>query len=333
MITDLIHRERLAHLPTPLEFLQRFSAHLGGPRIWMKRDDCTGLAGGGNKTRKLEYLVAAARAEGADTLVTFGALQSNHARQTAAAAAKAGFSCVLILMRRVRWQSTTYESGGNLLLDRVLGADVRIANDPAESREILRALQREAQENGRQLYVIPTGGSSPVGALGYARCAEELDHDFRVNDLNVAAVMHATSSTGTQAGLLAGFSATGSNHKVIGINVSEADGAALEDSICALSNETGALLDAPPVGAASVHVLHEYMGEDYGIPTVEGRAAIELLARTEGILLDPVYSGKGMSGLIDRVRQGTFDADSDVVFIHTGGGPTLSVYDNAFGST
>ncbi len=333
MITDLIHRERLAHLPTPLEFLQRFSAHLGGPRIWMKRDDCTGLAAGGNKTRKLEYLIAAARAEEADTLVTFGALQSNHARQTAAAAAKAGFSCVLILTRRVHWQSPSYETGGNLLLDRVLGADVRIANDLAESQAILRRLQREAREDDRHLYVIPTGGSSPAGALGYARCAEELDHDFRVNDLSVAAVMHATSSTGTQAGLLAGFSATGSNHKVIGINVSEADGAHLENSVRELANDTGTLLDAPPIGADAVHILHEYMGEDYGIPTAEGRAAIELLARTEGILLDPVYSGKAMSGLIDRVRRGTFDADSDVVFIHTGGSPTLSVYDNAFGST
>lgn len=333
MITDLFHRERLAHLPTRLELVARFSEALGGPRIWLKRDDCTGLAGGGNKTRKLEYLVAAARAEGADTLVTFGALQSNHARQTAAAAARAGLGCILILTRRVKWQSASYESGGNLLLDHVLGADVRIANDAAESLSILETLHTQAKENETSLYVIPTGGSSPIGALGYARCAEELERDLRTHDLSTAAVIHATSSTGTQAGLLAGFSATGSNQKVIGINVYDSDGARIEGAVLELANDTCALLDAPPVSAACVNVLHDYLGEDYGIPTAETRAAIELLARTEGILLDPVYSGKAMAGLIDLVKKGAFESDADVVFIHTGGIAALSVYDNAFGST
>lgn len=331
MITDRFQRERLAYLPTPLELAPRFSEALGGPRIWLKRDDCTGLAGGGNKTRKLEYLVADARAQGADTLVTFGAIQSNHARQSAAAAAKAGLRCVLILTRRVTWRSPSYESGGNLLLDHVLGADVRIASDAAEAQSMLDALRRDAGARDETLYVIPAGGSSAVGALGYARCAEELDRNFRANDLEPAAVVHATSSTGTQAGLLAGFSAIGSSQRVIGVNVYDADPAHIERGVLELANATCALLEASPVSASAVHIAHDYLGEDYGIPTPATRAAIELLARREGIVLDPVYSGKAMAGLVDLVAKGTFTSDDDVVFVHTGGLTSLSVYDNAFG--
>jgi len=324
----------LAWLPTPLMPLDRLGSMLGGPRLWLKRDDCTGLATGGNKTRKLEYLLADARRAGADTIVTFGAVQSNHARQTAAACAAGGFSCHLVLSRRVRWAHPAYEMAGNVLLDQLLGATLHLTN-PRETAEAARTLIAQLKAHGHRPYVIPTGGSNALGALGYARCALELQQQAAASGFALTDVMHASSSAGTQAGLVAGFAGmaagASSSPRVHGINVYEQNPEKLRDNVLSLAREILATR-APGVSiqAAEIHVDHRYFGEDYGIPTAETLDAIRLLARTEGVLLDPVYSGKGFSALIHRVRQGEFAGIDDLVFIHTGGTATLDVYDTAF---
>ncbi|MEZ5560416.1 MAG: D-cysteine desulfhydrase family protein [Pseudomonadales bacterium] len=332
---DSAPRVPLAHVPTPLVPLDRLSQALGGPRVWLKRDDCTGLATGGNKTRKLEYLLADAQAAGADTIVTFGAVQSNHARQTAAACAAVGLPCHLILTRRVRWSHPLYESSGNVLLDRLLGATLHLVTPDAASAAA-RELTGRLEAEGRRPYVIPTGGSDPVGALGYARCALELLEQSRERGFTLTDVMHATASAGTQSGLVAGFAALcgdGSlpRPRVHGIDVYNQTPERLNEAVLTISREAlrrrGASGDIEP---ADVRVDNRYVGEDYGIPTEGTLEAIRLLGSTEGVLMDPCYSGKGFSGLIDRVRRGEFAHTEDLVFIHTGGVAALAVYDNAF---
>lgn len=328
-------RVALGFLPTPLAPLDRLSEALGGPRIWLKRDDCTGLATGGNKTRKLEYLLAHAQGEGADVIVTLGAVQSNHARQTAAACAALGIPCHLLLARKVPWKHPGYETSGNVLLDRLLGAHVHLLRGsevPARRASLLQELETA----GRVPYVIPVGGSNAIGAMGYARCAMELLEQSDACGFRLTDVMHASSSAGTQAGLLAGFAgllADGSEPRprVHGINVSEPDPQSLAREVLRIAAEVidDRGLDAA-VSAADVLMEHRYLGEAYGIPTAATTEAIQLLGRTEGVIMDPVYSGKGFSALVDRVRLGEFADIDDLVFIHTGGTASLAVYDNAF---
>ena len=227
----------LGFLPTPLEPLDRLSASLGGPRIWIKRDDCTGLATGGNKTRKLEFLMGHAKSLGADTVITYGAVQSNHARQTAAACAKLGFECHLLLSRRVAWQHPEFETSGNVLLDRLLGAHIHFI-EPANADAASRTLINDLTLLGRHCYVIPTGGSNAVGALGYMRCAAEIVAQSRELGFKPDAIVHATSSGGTQAGLVAGFAAENVECDVIGINVYDTDHAAIERRIGQLLGAT-----------------------------------------------------------------------------------------------
>jgi L-cysteate sulfo-lyase len=335
-ITDA-PRLPLGFLPTPLTPLDRLSERLGGPRIWLKRDDCTGLATGGNKTRKLEYLLGDALAEAADVIVTFGAVQSNHARQTAAACAVAGLPCHLVLARKVPWTHPGYETSGNVLLDRLLGAHLHLM-DASEVAAGRAALLRELESSGRVPYLIPIGGSNAIGALGYARCALELLEQSASLSFPLTDVMHASSSAGTQAGLLAGFaglltdaSAASTRPRVHGINVSDPDPDALGADVLRIATQVVAERGlTATVSATEVLVDQRYLGEAYGIPTPATLQAIELLARTEGVLMDPVYSGKGFSALIDRVRLGEFAGVQDLVYIHTGGTATLSVYDNAF---
>jgi L-cysteate sulfo-lyase len=335
-ITDA-PRLPLGFLPTPLTPLDRLSESLGGPRIWLKRDDCTGLATGGNKTRKLEYLIGHALAEGADAIVTFGAVQSNHARQTAAACAVAGLPCHLLLARKVRWEHHGYESSGNVLLDRLLGAHVHIV-EPAEMTRRRGDVLKDLERDGLVPYLIPVGGSNSVGALGYARCALELLEQCEANAIRLTDVMHASSSAGTQAGLLAGFAGLLTDGtvavprpRVHGINVSDPDPGPLRADVLRIATEVIEERGlAVTVDEAEVLLDQRYLGAAYGIPTDATLRAIELLARTEGILMDPVYSGKALSALIDRVRQGEFAGVPDLVFIHTGGAAALAVYDNAF---
>lgn len=333
-ITDAPRLE-LGFLPTPLVPLERLSAALGGPRIWLKRDDCTGLATGGNKTRKLEYLLADACRQEADVIVTSGAVQSNHARQTAAACARLGLPCHLVLARKVPWQHPGYETSGNLLFDRLLGAEVHLCA-AAEAAQRRSALLADLEAEGHMPYVIPVGGSSHVGALGYARCAMELIEQAAAADLALTDVVHASSSAGTQAGLLAGFAGLATDGSVSvptihGINVSEPDPAALPSDVQRLVNDIVEArgLDVELTGDA-IRVDDRYLGDGYGLPSRAGLDAIRLLGRLEGVLMDPVYSGKAFGGLVDRVRRGEFGHCRDVVFIHTGGTASLAVYDSAF---
>ena len=336
-------RVPLAHTPTPLEPLDRLSEALGGPRLWIKRDDCTGLGTGGNKTRKLEYLLGRAREEQADTIITFGAVQSNHARQTAAACARAGLPCHLLLARKVPWKDPTYERLGNVLLDRMFGAQVRLV-DADGMKAAYENLLRELDREGRKAYVIPTGGSNGTGALGYVRCALELEDQCRALGLQPAEVLHATSSAGTQSGLLAGFQLLEANAaktqgadkaphvRVQGINVSEPPGAvaALTSTIAGLMREVLELLGTAAAPEESrILIDSDYLGEGYGLPTADTLTALRTVASLEGILLDPVYSGKAMSGLMGRIRRGHYDDTSDLIFLHTGGAASLPVYEEA----
>ncbi|WP_058911672.1 D-cysteine desulfhydrase [Entomohabitans teleogrylli] len=320
-------RIALGHFPTPLEPLENISRLLGGPQIWIKRDDATGLATGGNKTRKLEFLLAQALAQQADVIITQGATQSNHVRQTIAAAAKLGIRAKVLLEQRVTGFGDDYQHSGNVLLDKLLGGEI-VAHLPAGT-DMQQAMENYAatlREQGHRPYIIPGGGSNPVGALGYVACAEELLYQSSQLRLRIDHIVHATGSTGTQAGLVAGLTATHSAIPVLGISV-RAPQARQEENVRNLAIQTRELLGVKEeLPHTAVAVNSDYVGDGYGLPTPGTLEALTLLARHEGILLDPVYSAKGMAGLIDLIRQGHFRKDDNVVFIHTGGAAGLFGY-------
>ena len=320
-------RISLGHFPTPLEPLNNLSALFGGPKIWIKRDDATGLATGGNKTRKLEFLLADALEKGSDIIITQGATQSNHVRQTIAGAAKLGLKAKVFLEQRVTGFGDDYQHSGNVLLDRLLGGEI-VAHLPSGT-DMQRAMEDYASElrkQGHHPYVIPGGGSNPIGALGYVACAEELLYQSSQQRLRINHVVHATGSTGTQAGLVAGFSATHSQIPVLGISV-RAPKEKQEENVWSLASRTLALLGVPgELSRSAVAVNSDYVGEGYGLPTEATLEALTLFARHEGLLLDPVYSAKGAAGLIDLIRKGFFRADENIVFIHTGGSAGLFGY-------
>ena len=323
-------RVRITHGPTPLEPMPRLSAALGGPTLYIKRDDCTGLATGGNKTRKLEFLMAEALAHQADTVITQGATQSNHARQTAAIAAKLGMQCEILLEDRTGFQSDEYKHSGNVFLDHLYGATVSAFAGGTNMDAAMESLAESLRAKGRKPYIIPGGGSSPLGALGYVVCALEMVEQFNDRVLDVDHVVHATGSAGTQAGLVAGLQGCRSLIPVLGIGVRAAR-AAQEQRVYDLAVKTAELLGvAGAVSRDSVVANCDYVGDGYGIPTPGMVEAVTLLARTEGILLDPVYSGKGMAGLIDLIRKGFFKKGQNVVFLHTGGAVGLYGYMQSF---
>jgi L-cysteate sulfo-lyase len=323
-------RLRLAHLPTPLEPMERLSKHLGGAKLWIKRDDCTGLSSGGNKTRKLEFLMGDARAKGADTIITQGATQSNHARQTAAAAAKLGFECHLLLEDRTGNDSPDYTLNGNVLLDRLHGASISKRPAGADMNAEMEALAAGLRAKGRKPYLIPGGGSNPVGALGYANAALELVAQANETGLRIDHVVHATGSAGTQAGFVTGLVAINSGIPTLGISV-RAPKEKQENSVFDLAQRTAEHMGVPGI-VRREHIVanSDYVGPGYGLPTQGMRDAVKLVAQMEGILLDPVYTGKGMDGLIDLVRKGFFAKDSNVVFLHTGGSAGLFGYPDVF---
>lgn len=333
---DDFPRFPLAHLPTPLAEMRRLREALASemktvpPRLFIKRDDCTGLAGGGNKTRKLEYLIGEALATGADTVVTTGALQSNHARQTAAAAAVAGLRCVLVLFDTVSYQGRTYRGSGNLLLDRVLGAEVRVEPAEADAVTVFKTVMGEIEAGGGKPYFVPVGGSSATGSLGYARAYLELGDQLDDAGLSDAVLVHASSSGGTQAGLVAGAQLRGSGPSIAGINVYRADNDEMAKSIHALTCKTVKLLDVPAPAPDAIALDGAHVGERYGMPTDAMRKAVKLVARTEGVLLDPVYTGKGMAGFIAQVIAGKHADRQAAVFLHTGGMPGLFAYEDEF---
>ena len=328
-------RIRLGHMPTPLEPMENLSRHLAGqgdgPKLWVKRDDCTGLSTGGNKTRKLEYLMADALAQGADTVITQGATQSNHARQTAAAAAKLNLACHILLEDRTGYTDPAYTQSANVMMDKLHGATVSRRPGGADMAAEMETLAGKLRAEGRRPYLIPGGGSNPVGALGYVGCALELVAQAAEMGLRIDHVVHATGSAGTQAGLVAGLVGLNSAIPVLGIGV-RAPREKQEANVLALATRTADHLGLPAGTVRAEHVVAncDYVGLGYGIPTQGMVDAVKLVAEKEGLLLDPVYSGKGMAGLIDLVRKGHFKAGENVVFIHTGGAVGLFGYPDAF---
>lgn len=319
----------LAHLPTPLERLDRLTAALDGPDIWIKRDDCTGLSTGGNKTRKLEFLMAEAEVEGANLVITQGATQSNHARQTAAFAAKMGLACHLLLEDRTGSNDPNYKHNGNVLLDHLHGATTETRAGGCDMNAEMEAVAKRFRAEGRRVYTIPGGGSNATGALGYASCAFEMLGQFNDRALKVDHIVHATGSAGTQAGLVAGLKACNAQIPVLGIGV-RAPRPKQEENVYALAVKVAEKLGCPGVVArADVVANTDYVGQGYGIPTEGGLEAIRLFAQLEGILLDPVYSAKGAAGLIDLIRTGHFRKGERIVFLHTGGSAALFGYDAA----
>ena len=319
----------LGHWPTPLEPLPRLSDELGGARLWVKRDDCTGLATGGNKTRKLEYLLGDAQAKGKTTIITFGAVQSNHCRQTAAACAKLGMDCHLILSRQVENDHPAYETGGNVLLDRLLNASLHIVA-PDEIAECYQTLKERLSAEGHSVYTIPGGGSNAIGALGYSRCAAELATQCAALDIEPAGIVHASSSAGTQAGLLYGLAQLAWSVPVTGINVYHGDPASLTSAVAKILTDMAALTHGVAVDPEAIHVNHAYYGGAYGRATDETIAAIKMTAELEGLLFDPVYSGKALCAALDQINLGNYPAGVDIVLVHTGGQTALNVYDDHF---
>jgi D-cysteine desulfhydrase family pyridoxal phosphate-dependent enzyme len=308
---------------TPVHRLERLERALGqqAPHLWAKRDDLTPLALGGNKLRKLEYLLADALAHRADVIVTAGAAQSNHCAQTAAACNRLGLECVLVL----RGPQPAARQG-NLVLDALFGARVVYRDMDLETRnEAAQEVVAGLEAAGRRPYFIPVGGSNGLGAVGYANAALELAEQARADGIEVSAVLCASGSGGTQAGLVLAQQHFGLPLRVIGVSV-RADSQSLCRRVASIASEGARLLAGQPIDAGQVEVLDAYVGPGYGVVSHDGREAIELLARTEGIMLDPVYTGKAMAGLIDQVRQGHFSADDNVVFVHTGGAAAVFAY-------
>jgi D-cysteine desulfhydrase family pyridoxal phosphate-dependent enzyme len=321
-------RAVLGHWPTPLQPADRLRGVIGGPRIWLKRDDCTGLAVGGNKTRKLEYLLGKALAEGADTVITYGALQSNHARQTAAACAKLGLRCELILTRLVDRADAFYEQSGNRLLDGILGARVHECADADEAIARTVALHDEAPAEGRTTFTVVGGGSDATGALGYVHAALELAAQAGEQGVDVGRIVVAASTAGTAAGLAVGSVVAGLD-ATIDVACVLAPVAETAPLVYRLGAEVAELLGAADA-KVPLAIADTTLGAGYGIPNPATLDAVELLARTEGVLLDPVYTGKAFEHLLAEVAAGQLDPDRDVVFVHTGGSPGLFAYTPEF---
>ena len=323
-------RVRLVHAPTPLEPLSRLTEHLGGPALWVKRDDCTGLATGGNKTRKLEFLVGEALEQGADTLITQGATQSNHVRQTAAAAARFGLKCEALLEQRIETEDRDYLLGGNVFLDGLLGAVLHDRPGGTDMAAALEDLAADLRARGAKPYVIPGGGSSTTGALGYVASGLELLHQANEQRLRIDAVVTATGSTGTQSGLVTALAGANSGIPVLGISV-RSPRAKQEEAVSALAGATAERLGVRSgIPREAIAVDDRFVGPGYGLPTPEMIEAVTLFARLEGILLDPVYTGKAAAGLIGLIREGRFARTDNVVFMHTGGSAALFAYQDTF---
>lgn len=319
-------RRRYTFGPTPLEFLPRFTEAVGGPQIYIKRDDLLGLTSGGNKTRKLEFLVADALAQKADTLITCGAVQSNHCRLTLSAAVKEGLKCRLVLEERVPG-SYNPEASGNNFLFQLLGVE-KIIVVPAGSDMMaaMNSVAKELETEGRKGYVIPGGGSNAIGATGYVACAQEIQDQLFQMGIEIHRVCVASGSAGTHAGLLTGFLGCNMNIPIVGIGVSR-DPQDQEPLVHRVAVETAKRLGIrQEIEKDSVVTFGDYWRPQYSVPNAKMVEAVNLMAKTEGILLDPVYTGKAMAGLIDLCRNGYFKKEENLLFVHTGGSPALYAY-------
>jgi D-cysteine desulfhydrase len=321
-------RRRYTQGWTPLHKLERLTRLLGGPEIFIKRDDLSGLAAGGNKTRKLEFLVADALARGADTLITCGAVQSNHARLTLAAAVVEGLKCRLVLEERVPGSYKPGASGNNFLFHLMGVEEIAVVPGGSDLTGVMGGMAERLAQEGRKAYVIPTGGSNPVGATGYVACAEEILAQTFDLGIRIDRVVCASGSAGTHAGLLVGFWGNSSGISVVGVNVSRKK-QEQEERVHELALQTAAHVGATGAPPRDTVVCFDgYVGPGYSLPTPTMVEAVQMLARTEAILLDPVYTGKAMAGLIDLIRRGYFKKDERVLFVHTGGSPALYAYED-----
>ena len=318
----------LAHLPTPLEPMRRLSAHLGGPSIWVKRDDCTGLGLGGNKLRKLDYVLHEAIDSGADTLVSGGVVQSNSQRQVAAAAAKLGLACHLAVYHgRLSPPSADYDKTGNALLNRLFGAVLHDVPWNGDRNSAIADLAEELRARGRRPYIVPYGVSSPLGAVGYASTMLEIAHQCEALGIEPDAIVHCSGSGGTQAGLLAAHHCL-PRTRIVGIDI-DAEPERVRADVVNCARAAAAHLDQP-FDPDRVEVVAGHAGPAYGVPHQATIEAIRLGATLEGLVLDPVYSGKGLAGLIALIRSGRWTSGQDIVFIHTGGAPALFAYCHLF---
>jgi L-cysteate sulfo-lyase len=324
-------RLHFAHLPTPLEPMKRLSEALGGPNLWIKRDDCTGLSSGGNKTRKLEFLMADAQQNKADTIITQGATQSNHARQTTAIAAKMGLECHVLLENRTGYEDDAYVHNGNVLLDQLHGSSISKRPADTDMNAAMEELATQLRDDGKNPYIIPGGGSNEIGALGYVNAAIELMTQANDRSLRIDHLVHATGSSGTQAGLVLGMEGMNSGIPVYGVGVRAAK-QKQEEMVFNLAQRTAQYMGLNPeiVQRDKVVANSDYVGDGYGLPTAAMAEAVKMMAQYEGILLDPVYSGKGFSGLIDLIRKGHFKKGENIVFLHTGGSISLFGYPDVF---
>ena len=327
-------RVKLIHSPTPLEYLENLTQHLNGPDIYIKRDDCTGLAFGGNKSRKLEFLIGDALKNKADVIITAGAVQSNHCRQTAAAATKFGMECIIVA--KPSWSK---EYNGNLFLDELLGAKLVLLEEDNEAldqggklsmEKTIENLMADLKTKGKNPYYIPVGGSNSIGSLGYISMTMELIAQANEMGIEIGSMVAASGSGGTQTGMILGADVEKSGIQTVGMAISS-DATIVIPKLKDLCNQTS---DYYELGLSyeekDIIFNDNYIGEGYGIPSEEMIEAVKLLARKEGIILDPVYSGKAFAGMVDLIKKGYFDKSKAVVFIHTGGTPALFVYSDSF---
>jgi D-cysteine desulfhydrase len=333
---DIGHIPRIALLdgPTPIQRLGRLEARLGkdlaGVRIYIKRDDQMMFAGGGNKVRKLEFLMGAALADGCDTVIATGGLQSNHARLTAASAARVGIECELVLGRVVPRDDIEYEQNGNILLDKIFGAKIHILDRDQSASDFAFERADELTQAGKKVAVIPMGGSSATGALGYARCAEEILAAEIELDIKFQKILIPNGSSGTHAGLVAGLSALGRSAEMVRSYSVLGEEKATKKATLVLANEALNLLGCDNIDSTAVDISGEHRGAGYGVPTAEALSVIGVLAKAEGIILDPVYSAKAFAGMLNDIRRGVFSSGSNLLFIHTGGMPGLFAYRSEF---
>jgi len=319
-------RRRYTQHPTPIEFLPHFSEALNGPKIWIKRDDQLGLTPGGNKTRKLEFLVADALAQGADTLITCGAPQSNHCRITLSAAIKEGLKCRFVIEERVEGSYDEHASGNHFLF-RLMGVeDIVVVPGGSDMGAAMQKVAHQLEGEGRKGYVIPGGGSNALGGLGYVACAQELQQQLFDQDLQIDRVVVGSGSSGTHGGMVAGFLGNHIDIPLTGVGVSRDP----VDQAPLVRREAQAVCDLLELGVTvpedAVHCVGGYWQPKYSVPNAMMVEAVQLMARTEGILLDPVYTGKIVAGLIGMIRDGSISQHENVLFLHTGGMPTLFAY-------
>jgi L-cysteate sulfo-lyase len=320
----------LATLPTPLEPMRRLTAHLGGPRLWVKREDATGLGFGGNKLRKLDYVLHEALARGADTIVSGGVVQSNSQRQVAAAAAKLGLACHLAVYHgRLEPPTAEYKTSGNAFLNRLFGAQLHDVPWTGDRNAAILSLVGDLEAKGRKPYFVPYGVSNALGAVAYATTIGEIDAQAARSDFTPSAIVHCSGSGATQAGLVVGAAIALPSTRVVGIDI-DAEPARVRADVVTFAREAAALLDVP-FDEAAVEVVAGHAGPAYGVPHAATIEAIRLAGHLEALALDPVYSGKGLAGLIALIRQERWRKDEDVIFLHTGGAPALFAYQSALG--